>query len=183
MTTNGWTEVRPGVPTLPPPLPWELQPGGAPELSRLMAAMARRRVELLVRYPTVPIAADRHRAPVGELLLLWERWDYGQGACPLCGAPAFAISFGAALSSGIVAGLCTRCGAAVSRFIGGVAILGSSIAAQFGGWLPRIMPRSVPGGWAMTGPFVGIIAALQELSEPWLPDPASLVPARRDILP
>src|SRR5690606_42142216 len=101
-----WLEVRAPVPTDPPPQPWECVPRLRPDMARLLSAMHRHRHALLAFYPLVPIAPPRwdhqHGAPVGALLLLWDRWDYARGQCPRCNGTAFATSWGGLLSSGSV---------------------------------------------------------------------------------
>lgn len=172
-----WLELRPPVPTTPPPGPWKALASFAPERSRLVAALWRRRAELLSWYPLVPVGLPDHRdqraAPVGALLLLWERWDYAQGTCPRCLAPAFGTSWGGMLSLGSVGGVCTVCGVVVTRYIGGIGMVVEGIRNQLSGVLHGLGPRSYPGGWFLKGRCDTLIAVLQELGETDLPDPGS----------
>src|SRR6185437_7718245 len=104
---------------VPGQLPWDDVGDGAPELSRLLCAMLAWRQPLLTMYPTTPVPAELP-TPVAALLLVWERWDLASGACPRCGAPALATSFGGLLSTGAVRGTCTVCAALVGRWVGGL---------------------------------------------------------------
>src|SRR2546430_3384377 len=93
------------------PPSWRAHARHDADLSRLLGALSRRRRDVLVCYPRVPLAdeATGTTTPLAALLLLWERWEYLRGACPACGSVALGVSFGGLLSVGSVTGCCLGC--------------------------------------------------------------------------
>lgn len=148
---------------------WQFARYGSPGCARLLRAMHDRRHELLEYYPGVPVPAA-HRTPVAALLLVWQRWSYASGTCPMCGGLALATSFGGLLSTGSVSGACTRCGAVVTRWIGGLVRVIAGCRAACEGTRYRIPFGTFPGGWSMSGEPKELLAVLGELGEGSLPN-------------
>jgi hypothetical protein len=105
---------------LPPA--WESAPiGYKRELGLLVRGLYEHRAEILESHPLLKLPSDHPKVstPVAALILAWARWDYLQGDCPECGAPALGISFGGLLNIGSVGGVCTKCALMVCRPIRG----------------------------------------------------------------
>lgn len=143
---------------------WWFAGFGSESRARLLAAMYRRREDLLERYPRALLPAEIP-TPLAALLLVWERWSDASGECPVCGGLALGTHFGGLLSIGGVSGTCTRCGAIVTRSIRGLAAAISGCTSACEGTEYRIPFRSFPGGWRMTGDDDALWALLGEMGE------------------
>ena len=157
--------------------PWQAHAQRDAGLSKLLRALYRNRRDVLAFYPRVPLADESTggSTPVAALLLLWERWDYLRGACPACGSMALGMSFGGLLTVGAVTGCCLGCARFVTRHIGGVGPILSSVneGLQDTPYRLTLAARPAPPGngeityggwgWALPPRLAALEAVLQEL--------------------
>jgi hypothetical protein len=143
--------------------------------------MLEHRREILRWYPHIPLSTSPEgpATPVAALLLLWDRWDYVRGPCPRCGNWALGVSVAGSFSIGRVAGHCSGCGEAVSRFVpGGLALTKACVQRVLADSPYQI--EFTDWGWCLRDIPSGLVAVLKELGATGLQDRPAVPGGARD---
>ena len=110
--------------------------------------------------------------PVGAAFALWERWPAFRGWCLNCGGATFGYGAVGGLGVGAVLLCCVRCGARVSRRMGGLSELVPSLKGALVG--SRFATHTACFGGCIPGPRRPLVDALRQLGATDLPDEAWL---------